>query len=438
MPGTYKNRKLFFAFNSAFKRQTSFGIARSLVDMDARHPQATPTFPSLVITREQTRDCGGEYIIAEDITSRLRRLQFSFFPDAKTLAGWLALGYGAAAVSTATKQNTKVTFTSTATGGTFTVTATYDGLTSTSDPIAFNATAAQFQAALEAMRTFKKGNVTVTGTNLTSGGLVAEFVGRFAGANIPLAAISINNSGLTGGTVTATSTQTGANNVHAITRNDLSDQPPLSTFVIGFEGDSAPLLIKNAVVNSVTITGQLRGRVQCEVDIVASAENITATGYTAPVCINTKPIKTADCRLTVEDATAFTDLLREFRFTYSNNILTGDDPFPFDDIDAIRLERGDRTSELTFAVYGSRGDTLYNFAESELQKQIDLHIGEPGQRVTVTIPEALLKLQDTPVAFAGEANRSVIQLTALPLFAGAGTPDNITARLDFNTAFLGL
>lgn len=437
MAGTFKNRKLFLAFNSEFKRQTSFGIARLLSEIDARQPQETPTFPSLVITREQTRDCGGEYIISEDITSRLRRLQFSFFPDAKNLAGWLALAYGSAAISAATKQNTKFDIISTATGGQFYITFDYDGIISSSELIQYNATAGQLKTALEKMRGIKAGNVQVTGTDLL-GGLVIEFIGRLAGANIPVSTFTINDIGLTGGTVTPSLNQAGANNVHTITRNDIDNQPPLSTFVIGFDGDTYPLLIKNAVVNSVTITGQLRGRVQCEVDIVASAENITATGFTAPACINTKPIKTADCRVEVEDVFPFIDLLREFRFSYSNNILTGDDPFPFDDIDAIRLERGDRTSELSLVVYGSRGDTLYNIAESELQKEVKLHIGEPGQRVSVIAPETKLKLQDTPIAFAGEANRSVIQLTGLPLFAGAGTPDSVSARLDFATAFLGL
>lgn len=435
---SFKNRKLFLAFNGEFKKQTAFGVPRSVSDMDSRHPQETPTFPTLTVTREQTRDCAGEYIVAEDITSRLRRLQFSFFPDARMLAGWLAYAYGAAAVSAVTRLDPEFSATSTATGGTFKVTFNYDELTDTTPDLPYNITAAALKAALENLSSIKPGNVDVTGTDITTG-LTIELKKRFNGAAVPGSAWTIDNSGLTGGTASITLVTLGANDVHTITRNDASDQPPLITLAVGFEGDNNGLLLHDAVVNSATITGQLRGRVQLELDLVMSAKPTNLGTFTAPACVNYTPIKTSDCRLEISGTTTpISRLLREFRFVYSNNILTNDDPFPFDDIDAIRLERGDRTSELTFAAYGNRGDEVYNLAENETVADTTLHIGQPFGRVSVLMPYCKLKLQDTPIAFAGEANRSTVQVTGTPLYAGAGSPDSVSARLDYDTIFLGV
>lgn len=69
-------------------------------------------------------------------------------------------GYtGTGALSAGTSEVQTVTITGTPTGGTFTL--TYGGATSA--PIAFNATAAQVQAALLALPTLEAGDITVTG-----------------------------------------------------------------------------------------------------------------------------------------------------------------------------------------------------------------------------------------------------------------------------------
>lgn len=73
--------------------------------------------------------------------------------------------------------------------------------------IAFNATAAAVQAALEALSTMGAGNVTCTGGPLPGTSVVITFVGNLAGSNQPM--ITIPSAAFTGGTTpTATVAET--------------------------------------------------------------------------------------------------------------------------------------------------------------------------------------------------------------------------------------
>jgi hypothetical protein len=435
MAGSFQNRKWFVAFSDIFKVQSAWDTAIANGDLNKRFPQLTPTAPSRQVTREETRDCSGEYVILEELTSRLFRLRFSFNPSAQMLAGMLAYGYSAAASPTGTPADEVQTLTVSATGGTFTISFDFEGLAGTTSPLAYNANAATVQAALEALRPIKTGNVACSGT--LSGGMSITFQNKLGKANMPL--LTTNAGSLTGGAGTATVVQTtqGANKLHAISRST-SDQPSIFSFIGGFDGDATnPRKYKNAVLNSINLTGTARGKVQAEVDLICSADLIEALSYITPACVNFVPMKVSDCRLSI-DGTYYTEQLREFSFEYSNNILTGDDAFPFDDIDAIRLERGDRTSNFTFAIFGSRGDALFTLAEGETQESVRLDLGQAGDRVSIIAPSAKLKLAENELTFIGDANRSAINLEAVPFLdeAVAGTPDYIEANIAQTTAFL--
>lgn len=87
-----------------------------------------------------------------------------------------------------------------------TVTIGFDG--ETTGAIAFNATAADVQTALEAMSNVGPGDITVSGGPLP-GTITLTFGGRYAGVNVPQ--VTVTPTGLTGGTVTvATTTQGGS------------------------------------------------------------------------------------------------------------------------------------------------------------------------------------------------------------------------------------
>jgi len=93
--------------------------------------------------------------------------------------------------SSAVSEVQKLATTTGATGGTFTL--TYDG--HTTDPISYDATTAQIQAALEALPNVSAGDIIVTGDKLTVNGGVTRFT--FLNTLGDVSLISINPSGLT-------------------------------------------------------------------------------------------------------------------------------------------------------------------------------------------------------------------------------------------------
>jgi hypothetical protein len=96
-----------------------------------------------------------------------------------------------------------LTITGTPTGGTFRL--SFKSVSTAA--IAFNASAAAVQAALEAISTVGTGNVVATGGPLPATAVVLTFQGQLAGTNVPL--ITVNTPAFTGGTTpTATVAET--------------------------------------------------------------------------------------------------------------------------------------------------------------------------------------------------------------------------------------
>lgn len=80
-----------------------------------------------------------------------------------------------------------------ATGGTFTI--TFDGQTTSA--LAYNASAATIDTAMEALSNIGAGNIAVTGGAANAAALVFTFGGTLAGKNVPV--LTVNNASLTGG-----------------------------------------------------------------------------------------------------------------------------------------------------------------------------------------------------------------------------------------------
>jgi len=93
-----------------------------------------------------------------------------------------------------TNEHQTVTLTGSPTAGTFTL----DYGSGTPASVAWNATAAQVQTALETLSTISAGDVKVTGGQLPGTPVVVEFTGTLAAADVN--ALTIDTTGLTGGT----------------------------------------------------------------------------------------------------------------------------------------------------------------------------------------------------------------------------------------------
>lgn len=101
-----------------------------------------------------------------------------------------------------------------ATAGTITI--GFEG--ETTGAIAFDATAATVQAALEALSNVEPGEITVTGGPLP-GTITLTFGGRYAGRD--LAQVTVTPTGLTGGTVTVATTTQGSAGGDGVARGHL-------------------------------------------------------------------------------------------------------------------------------------------------------------------------------------------------------------------------
>lgn len=426
MAGTFKDRKLAVIFSDQGIRQTAFGVAMDDADLNARHPQSERTYPGRTITREEIKDCTGEYLIAREITSQLMRLRFSFDATAYLLYVWLGYAFGAAAAPSGTRTNEVVTVTPSGTisGGTWNFSFTLEGKTSNID-IPWDATASEIQAFLEDMKTIGEGNVSVSGDLTTT--VVITFQGDLAAYNLPIPVVSGAN--LTGSTpdVAIAETTAGIPKTAAISRTTSDQNPPFS-LIVGFDGDTDdPIKYKDCVVNSITIRGEVRGKITVELDIVGSLETLIALGFSLPACVNNPPLFTKDCRVLV--GTEYVKV-RNFVYTYSNNIITGDDAFPYDDINVERLEHDDRTSIFNFAYYGSPDEdnnSKYHKAKIESSEETSLIMGVPSNRIVVNMPKNNLILADDAISFAGEARRSTVNIEGTPFYDSLvpGTPDNV-------------
>jgi hypothetical protein len=121
-----------------------------------------------------------------------------------------------------------------------TITIGFDG--ETTGAIAFNATAADVQAALNALSNVSPGDITVTGGPLP-GTITLTFGGRYAGTNVPQ--VVVTPTGLTGGTVTVATVTEGGSAVtdgrdtavgHLdpdVKIKDASSRPHVAVFVAG-------------------------------------------------------------------------------------------------------------------------------------------------------------------------------------------------------------
>jgi hypothetical protein len=436
MAGTFKKGKLVVAFSDIFKRQTGFDSMLANSDLNAAMPLAS--LPTFEIVRRELRDCRGR-IKGYPIDTKLVRWTFDFpVVTPQFIFGWLALARGSVAGPTGTPADeTQTLALGGATGGSYKLNFDFEGLSSQTVTIAYNANAATIQAALasDEMRAIKSGNVTVSGT----GPFTITFVSKLAKANVPLLTVTDNTTGGSGVTVTAGTA--GAQRVHTATRQT-SDELVLTSLVYGFEGDTtAPVKLKNLGVDSIDLTVSRRTDVGMKLTLIGSAQKLSQSGFTLPACSTPNPLKSEDCRLKYDSA-FYADKLRELAFATRNNILTDADAFPFDSPHIGVVERQDESEfipeTLNFNIFGSDGDAPHATAEAESIIETRVILGQPGNRVEIVNPETHVRLANDPVQFVGSGNRSAIFIEGTPLAADSlnGGYNTVYGYLSQSTAFL--
>lgn len=434
----FTNRKLVVAMSPNFMVQAAHDTPIATANLNYRHPQTTPGFHGIIPFREEQRSCDSVYVVIEELTGKISRFTLGFTGTSKFAAGWHAYQLGVAAAPTGTPANESQTIgRGGATGGDVTFGFDHEGLSGTTSAIPTTAatTAAAIQAALEALRPIKAGNVAVSG--LTGGPWTVSFAGgRLANANLPLLTIVDDNS--TGGTgITIAPATDGANKSHLITRTS-SETPVQFSLIEGFDGETNGIKrYKNLVLGDYTVSINRRGKMAITVVAFGDPTPEILSGYSIPACDNPAPVRAKDTRLFIGSPISefITGDLRELTYTESNNIDVSEDALLFDDPTPDQLQSGDPTASLNALIIGSPTSDLYAFAEDENTAfaPFELALGRPGERYSIHAPNAQFRLDDGLVEFVGNRNVSAFRILARPSPDGS----NIVTRGEYHGAFTG-
>ncbi len=430
-------KKAFYSFSSVFKQQSAFDTPLADADLDERH-NCTVTFED-VVERETIYDCEQSDLFDEQKLSQLKRITLNYASiTPQRLYGWLAMLLSASAAPTGTAQNEVQTATdANIDGGSAALTFAFEGKTGTTVPIAWNAAASVFQAALEGLSSIGTGNIAVTGTLAT--GLVATFQGDLAKANVPLitfgAGYTDGGSPITPAFVQSTG---GGNKYHAAARST-GDVLAKTSIGCGYDSDTAadPSKYFNQVVESVVITLNRRQNVSAVVTLIGRFTPEEMDGYTIPDCENLSALKGRHCKVKI-NGEYVNDAFWSSTITLNNAVPTGDDAFPSDDIEISDPERGDKpTYPITMQILGSEGDTIGELCRLESKVAVEFLMGLPGNRASLIFPNTMLKFQSNPRPYVGELNRSAHGIDAMPhKDATIHAPVRAEAYLDQTETFL--
>ncbi len=200
-------------------------------------------------------------------------------------------------------------------------------------------------------------------------------------------------------------------------------QPPATTFIYGHNDGTQPLKLKDMVAEAITISGRVNDRIRATVSFVGHGNPVATTAYTFPDCATITPIYLKDGAFSVNSVDYLPDT-REFEFSFSNNLLSEEDPFTLASVDIQRLERADeRDYSLKWTVFGKPGDALHLAAVNKTKYPFSFRIGPITNGVTISAVSAILKQNGGP-KHDGEARRSALDLLLLPIriAADANTP----------------
>lgn len=296
--------------------------------------------------------------------------------------------------SAGTNEIQTVTFRGTPTGGTFTL--TFQG--ETTSALAYNASAATVETALEALTSVTSGDVSVSGD--AGGPYTIEFTGNYAATNVPI--MSSDGSSLTGGNTVSVEVVTeggsGANEIWSIdwdnTGKVAGDSDWVDHFdfkvktasgvssatITGYEFDTASSLeshIGNVVgvgVISVTKTYTFGGVGQFQLEWIGGALAGTNIGDTSPVPITIQAVY--DVASTAHATTAEVTTAK-----------VQDGGSPDDEVQLVSLPTGPTGGTFTLTFQGqTTGAIAYNASAATVKAALDALSNITAVSVTGTGP----------------------------------------------------
>lgn len=265
------------------------------------------------------RDIGGAYLGSAAFNGTLE-----FYVRMRMAAMLLygAFGTKSSSTTSATNEVQTIAETGTPTGGTFTL--SFRGVTTA--PIAYNAASSAVVAALVAASSAAGTGVFVSGDAVGAGGalpasVTLTFAQQYAGVNVP--AITVNYSGLTGGTsptITVTGSTPGVPPIgtHIITP---ADTLPWLTIEERIGNEFETFQYVDGKVNDLKFNCDANGFLMGSADLTALSQTSDVTAQVNPAWDNTPSMVGAQIQV------YFNNILlpaKSFSFEVNNNIETDD------------------------------------------------------------------------------------------------------------------
>lgn len=273
-----------------------------------------------------------------------------------------------------------------------------------------------------------------------AGGMRVIFQGRLAGVNMPN--LSIDNTNVIGGTITATQTTAGEQRLHAITRSTARQKAFFSAALGWLDDLDRVEKFIDIAVESVSASLSLEGQVGLTVTLLSPWEyDSIETAFDIPQCLSIEPLESNECRIFINDEWLTVDMT-SLAAAINDAIPTDKlSMFPFDGMDVQTVERGRQPVDgpITGSFFGSEVDPIYQLAQNERTADyvpVLIHFGFPGNRCSWIFDNSQIRFQTNRSGEAGEARYSTVNIEAHPTSQNGAVPFECEAYLSQSTAFL--
>jgi hypothetical protein len=399
---------------------------------------SSDSYPNVEEEIDRILDCQLQDLVAKERMRRIMRFDFDFESDPILMSIMLSYWMSVAASPTGTPANQIERFTQGVglSGGMWQIGILVGSVVKLTQPLAWNATAAQVKTALENLSFIGRGNTTVI---FDTDHWDVTLVNNWARGAITFSIVVAN---LTGGTITRSTPTAAVQRDHALTRI-AGFQNVAFGLVAGFRNSNRlPKFYKSVVANTLTIRGSHADpRISANAGVIGSGEvpNVTS-GWAQPACSIFRPSRFRDTLLVIDGVDyALNNLLRNFEASLSNQLVDDDDAYTAQDDDIHRLERGDeRPFTINCGILGEEGDDIHVMAESLAEVPVFMRIGRSGHNISFDIPKASISLRNPVLSYDGSVKRSMVQIQIEPMLISgdATTPFTADANVDIATQFL--